>query len=203
MLVKPNINQTTLKILALYASDYSKALHVRQVSREIGVDVKSVLIQLKKLEKANILTSTIKGRNKEYRLNLGNSIVRYYMTMAESFVTIRYLQDNFLIKKVAGEVGRLADEPILLFGSFAKGQATKDSDIDLFIITDKKVDRKMFLEVGKVVDRDVNVQYDGRGQFLKGLQDKDPLLTEVVSNHIVLKGADEFCDIMWRYYAGQ
>lgn len=201
MLVKPNINQTTLKILGLYVNDYNKELHVRQISREIGVDVKAVQIQLKKLEKANILTSTIKGRNREYRLNLDNSIVRYYMTMAENFVTIRYLQENFLIKKIASEIARLIDDPILLFGSFAKGQATKDSDIDLFIVTERKVDRRAFLEIGKAVDRDVNVQYDGREQFLKGLQDKNPLLMEVVSNHIVLKGADEFCDIMWRYYA--
>ncbi|MEM0118759.1 MAG: nucleotidyltransferase domain-containing protein [Conexivisphaerales archaeon] len=200
---KPNINQTTLRILGLYLNDYSKALHVRQISREIGIDVKSVLIQLQKLEKMNILTSTMQGRNREYRLNLANSIALYYIIMAENFVSIRYLLENFLIKKVAKEMSRLLYDPILLFGSFAKGQATEDSDIDLFIITDRKIEKRPFLEIGKLVDRDINVQCYGVKKILNGLQYRDPLLIEVVSNHIVLKGADKFCDIMWRYYAGQ
>jgi len=36
---------------------------------------------------------------------------------------------------------------------------------------------------------------------LKGLENGDPLVREVASNHVVLKGIDEFCDTMWRYYA--
>jgi hypothetical protein len=37
-----NINQTTLKILGLYRSDYRRSLHLRQIARETNVDVKAV-----------------------------------------------------------------------------------------------------------------------------------------------------------------
>jgi predicted nucleotidyltransferase len=201
MMEKYNINQTTLKILLLYASDYKKSLHLREIARETKVDVKAVQLQLKRLEKINVLSSIVKGRNKEYRLNLNNLMTKYYMMLAETFASIVYLRKNFLIKKIISEVGNYIEGAILLFGSFAKGQITKKSDIDLFFIVEKKLDRSVVSEAGNLVGREISVKSASRRQFLKGLEDGDPLIREVVSNHIVLKGVDDFCEIMWRYHA--
>jgi predicted nucleotidyltransferase len=203
MMEKYNINQTTLKILGLYSNDYSKRLHLREIARETGVDVKAVQLQLKRLEKTNILSSILRGRNKEYCLNLNNSITRYYMVMAETFVSIRYLRRNFLIKKIVDEIGNTIDDIIVLFGSFARNQATKSSDIDLFVISEKKPDRTVAEEAGDIVGRRVSVKFASKKQFMNGLIEKDPLICEVVSNHIVLKGVDDFTGIIWRYYAGR
>ena len=201
MMEKYNINQTTLKILLLYASDYKKSLHLREIARETKVDVKAVQLQLKRLEKINVLSSIVKGRNKEYRLNLNNLMTKYYMMLAETFASIVYLGKNFLIKKIISEVGNHVEGAILLFGSFAKGQITKKSDIDLFFIAEKKLDRSVVSEACNLVGREISVKSASRRQFLKGLEDGDPLIREVVSNHIVLKGVDDFCEIMWRYHA--
>lgn len=201
MLQEYNINQTTLKILGLYANDYLKPLHVRQIARAVRVDVKAVQLQLKRMEKMNVLSSALKGRNREYRLNLGNSVARYYMVMAEAFAATSYLQVNFVIKKVAEEAAELVDGPLLLFGSFAKKMQSKESDIDLFAISGSKVDRKRFMELGDRIGRDINVEQASTSRFMKGLRDKDPLIEEVVADHVVLKGADEFCNLMWWYHA--
>jgi len=201
MLEKYNINQTTLKILGLYSNDYSKSLHLRAIARETKVDVKAVQLQLKRLEKTNILSSILKGRNKEYRLNLSNSITKYYMVMAETFASISYLRRNFLIKKIVDEIGNKIDGTIVLFGSFAKGQATKESDVDLFVISEKRPNRLVAEEAGDLVARTVSIKSTSRKQFMKGLEEKDPLINEIISNHITLKGVDDFCEIMWEYYA--
>ncbi len=97
MMEKYNINQTTLKILALYRNNYNVSLHVREISRKTNVDVKAVQLQLKRLEGSNILSSTLKGKNKEYRLNLSNLTAKHYMTMAEEFSTIIFLSKSFMI----------------------------------------------------------------------------------------------------------
>ncbi len=201
MLETYNINQTTLKILGLYLNDYSKYLHLREIARETRVDVKAVQLQLKRLEHANILSSIMKGRNKEYRLNIGNSIAKYYMIMAETFASISYLRRNFLIKKIIDEIGNKIDGTIILFGSFVKGHATKESDVDLFVITEKKPNRLIAAEAGDLVGRTVSVKSTNRKQFMKGLEEKDPLIHEIISNHIALKGVDELCEVMWKYYA--
>jgi len=200
MLNKYNITQTTLKILALYTNNYTKSLHLRKISRETNVDVKAIQLQLKKLEKINVLSSTIKGKNKEYVLNLNNVITKYYLIMAEIFVSVIYLQKNFLIKKVITEIEKKIDDPLILFGSFVKGWYTKESDIDLFVIGEKKIERKMFQEISGLVGHHISIKSTNESKFLNGIKNRDPLINEVVSDHIILKGADKFCDIMWRCY---
>ncbi|MDE1838680.1 MAG: nucleotidyltransferase domain-containing protein [Thaumarchaeota archaeon] len=201
MLEEYNINQTTLKILGLYLNDYKKSLHLREISRETEIDVKAIQLQLKKLEKINVLSSVIRGRNKDYHLNLNNVTTKYYLVMAEVFISIIYLKKNFLIKKIVDEIENKIHEPIILFGSFAKGTYTKDSDVDVFIISDKKISTSSIIEAANMVGREISLKSASRQQFLEGLRNNDPLIKEVVSNHIILKGADEFSDIMWCYYA--
>ncbi len=199
MLEKTNITQTTLRILALYNDNYKKTLYLREIARKTKTDVNTTYPQLNKLEEMNILSSTIKGKNKEYVLNVDNLIAKYYIIMAEIFTTIRYLQKNFVIKKVMTELDSQIDAPIILFGSFVKGGFTKESDIDLFVIGQKRKS-KVVLEIGELVGRAVNIKFVDASKFLSGLKNNDPLINEVISNHIVLKGTDKFCDIMWRYY---
>lgn len=201
MMEEYNINQTTLKILGLYASDYKKSLHLREIARETKVDVKAIQLQLKRLEKVNVLSCIMKGRNKEYYLNLRNLLSKYYLMLAETFASLSYLGKTFLIKKIINEIGGHIEGTIILFGSFAKGQTSKKSDIDLFVISEKKFDMNVLRETGNLIGREISVKSANKRQFLKGLEDGDPLIREVVSNHVVLKGVDDFCDIMWRYYA--
>ena len=201
MMEKYNINQTTLKIIGLYRNNYKISLHLREIARKTEVDVKAVQLQLKRLERANILSSTLKGKNKEYRLNMNNLSARYYMTMAEAFFTINFLDKNFQIKKVISETGEKIDGIVLLFGSFAKGYATKESDIDIFVISDKKFDKSTIDEVSIIIGRKISVKSSRRKQFSDGLKNADPLISEVALGHITLKGMDNFCNIMWDYYA--
>jgi predicted transcriptional regulator len=201
-----NINQTTLKILGLFRNDYRRSLHLRQISRETRVDVKAVQLQLKRLERMNILSSVRKGRNKEYSVNLRNSVAKYYLILAETYASITYLAKNFLVKTIITEIGDGLEGTAILFGSFAKGESNKESDVDLFVIRGKKPGVSLnnaLGEVGDRVGREISAKYGTRGQFLKGLEEGDPLVREVVSNHILLRGLDDFCEIMWRHYAKQ
>jgi len=204
MMEEYNINQTTLKILGLYRSDYRKSMHLRQIARETKVDVKAIQLQLKRLERVNILSSVRKGRNKEYTVSLGNSITKYYLILAETFASINYLTRNFLVKKIVTEIGDRLGGPTVLFGSFAKREQTKQSDIDLFVMDGKKLEspsKNIVREIGDMIGREISVKFGSKREFLKGLEEGDPLVKEVVSNHIVLRGVDDFCDLMWRYYA--
>jgi predicted nucleotidyltransferase len=196
-----NINQTTLKILGLFKSNYKASFHLREIAREIQVDVKAVRAQLDKLEKSNIITSVQKGKNKEYSLNLSNYLTIYHVILAEAFASIDYLSKHFEIRKLVSEINGNLGNVAVLFGSFAKENMTDESDIDIIVIADKKPEEKAFREMGSLIDRKINVKFATPEQFSKGLISGDPLIREVVANHVVLKGIDNFCDIMWRYYA--
>jgi len=203
MLEKYNINQTTLKILAVYRSDYRRLSHLREIAKETAVDVSPIHYQLERLEKMRVLFSALKGRNKEYSLNLGNLSVKYYMTLAETYTTVTYLERNFLIKKITGELEAQIDGVIILFGSFAKGRATKNSDVDLFIVSEDEssVYGRAVREVQDLVGRKINVKSMNEAGFIKGFSNGEPLIREVVSDHVILKGIDKFCDMMWHIHA--
>jgi DNA-binding Lrp family transcriptional regulator len=200
MMDKYNINQTTLKILQLYSSDYHRRLHTREIARETGVDVKATQQQLKRLERNNILSSQTIGRNKEHRLNTDNILTRYYMTLAETYASVTYLGEHYNIKKIVDETQNEIRGTAILFGSHAKGEEKEESDIDLFIITDNEK-RPDFTEAGNLIGREINAKSTSRDNFLRGLENNDPLIIEVKSHHILLKGIDEFTEVMWRHYA--
>jgi hypothetical protein len=203
MMEEYNINQTTLAILGLYRSNYRRACYLREIARDVSVDVKAVQLQVKRLERLNILTSTQRGRITEYRLNLSNVATRYSLVLAETFATMQYLAKNFVIKKMVDELDDIMEGGLILFGSFAKGQARKESDIDIMVITERKFTRDAFDNVGTLMGRNVSPKTASPSQFLRGLREGDLLVREVVANHVVLKGVDEFCGILWRYYARQ
>ena len=201
MMKKYNINRTTLKILGLYRSNYAAVFHVREVARKIRIDVKAVQLQLRMLENVNVVSGKTNGRNKEYRLNFGNYLTKYHMLLAEAFASITFLSENFEVKKLISEI----DEPlygcIVLFGSFAKGEMTQESDIDLLFINDRKPDTNAVVEAGRLIGREVNVKFTNVKRFSEGLTNGDPLIREVIANHIILKDIDTICNIMWLYYA--
>ena len=201
MMKKYNINQTTLLILGLYRSNYSVSFHVREVARETHIDVKAIQLQLKMLEMINVVSSVQKGRNKEYSLNLNNYLTKYYMVLAETFASITYLSKNFEVKKLISEIGDKIGDSVLLFGSFAKGEMTQESDIDLLVIGDRKPDLNVVREAGRLRGREISVKATTEEKFLEGLMNSDPLIREVVADHVILKGVDTVCNAMWLYYA--
>lgn len=201
MMKKYNVNQTTLKILGLYRNNYAAAFHVREVARKVRIDVKAVQLQLKMLENVNVVSGTTNGRNKEYRLNLGNYLTKYHMVLAETFASITYLNENFEVKKLISEIGDHLCGCIVLFGSFAKGEMTQESDIDLLVINDRKPDTHAAVEMGRLIGREVSVKSTTGKRFLEGLMNGDPLIREVIANHIILKDLDTICNVMWLYHA--
>jgi hypothetical protein len=56
--------------------------------------------------------------------------------------------------------------------------------------------------VGRLMSREINMKSTGKKHFLNGLMENDPLIKEVVSSHIVIKGIDDLVEIM-RLYHGE
>jgi predicted nucleotidyltransferase len=196
-----HINQTTLKILGLFRNDYKTSFYLREIARNVHIDAKAVGLQLNRLEKVNIVKSLHKGKNKEHTLNLNNFLTLYYLVLAETFTTLEYLNRNFEIKKLAGETNEKMGKTAILFGSFAKENMTKESDIDMLIIDNEKSDLTILKELGNLLSREVTVKLMSEEQFTNGLVVKDPLVQEIATNHIILKGIDNYCNMLWRYYA--
>ncbi len=123
-----NIN----RLLEIFLEEPEKEFYIRELSRKLKKSPTTISKYLKELEKEGILKSKEKFNHLLFKANIEK----------EEF---RQLKINYNLKKISesGFVNFLIrefNEPkaIVLFGSFAKGENIKASDIDLLVITSLK-----------------------------------------------------------------
>jgi len=196
------ITNKIFKTLTLYRCDYSSSLHIRAMAKLIGTSHVGLLPYLKHLEELKILNSENAGRNKQYTLNKDNILTKYYLMTTEELATIDYLEKTFLIKKLAEHLSNIDfSTSLILFGSYAKGYATEESDIDLFSIGKLTETQQTHIKKFEAVyGKKINLKTATAENFGTGLRTGDILIREVVANHIVISNPDPFVTLLWRYY---
>lgn len=121
------ITGSSLKILYVLAADPMRAFYQREVAKESKVSVGSANRTLKVLVDRELVTKERRGKVFLYRFNTENPIARQMKIL----FNVNELYE--LVKKLKKRSKR-----IILFGSCAEGSDVKDSDIDLFVLTDEK-----------------------------------------------------------------
>lgn len=138
------------KLLNALLHNPSKELYGRQIERLTETNHERALAYLGKLVDTKALFREKKGKQVFYRLNKQNEIVQKALSLAELERKIAFIKKNdngFVIQDLVSQVideFRPAVYFVLLFGSVARGHATKDSDIDLLFV---------LLQNGKVKSR--------------------------------------------------
>ena len=190
-----------VSIINLFRSNYLAQFHVRGMAKLTTKSHVTLLPHLKALEKDKVLVHKTIGTNKVYSLNFENIITKNYLTLSETVETTAFLEQVFLIKKITKEIFNLnLPGTIILFGSYAKKTFHEDSDIDLFYlgqINDKEIQN--IKNIGKTYGETINVKKSTLKNFELGLRKKDPLIIEIIKNHILLQNHEQFVNALWRY----
>lgn len=119
-------------ILDYFMSNSWKEYHIRELARLTKRSPTTISKHLKMLEKEGLLISYRKLGHLLFKANTNNDSFRDL----KKFYNIRRLRETGLIDFLV----RTFNEPeaIVLFGSYCRGEDSKDSDIDLLIITPLK-----------------------------------------------------------------
>lgn len=143
---RKNIKQT---IKEYFFINPTAKLRVRGMERALKLPLPSVIRYCKELEKEGILTT----------INTGNVIFYTANRTSEKYLlekklfNIKSLYKSGLVNYLKQE---LSNPSIIVFGSFAKGEDTEKSDIDLYIETPSK--KKISLEKYKnLLKREIQV----------------------------------------------
>ena len=200
MVNKPTFFQ--LAIINLFSSDYLSQFHIREMAKLLEKSHVTLLPHLKILEKNKVLIPKKIGKNKVYSLNLTNIITKNYLLISETTETTNFLLQLFLIKKITAEIFKLnVSGTIILFGSYAKKTFKKDSDLDLFylgLINPNKI--QAIKNIGKTYGKIINLKKSTLKNFELGLRKKEPLIIEIIKDHIILQNSECFINALWRYY---
>ena len=173
-----NKNNLDLEIILLLLKGEN---HLRGIARQMGESHSTILRKLDKLVKENVLDYKIEGKNKVFSIK-NNLQAKNYVFNAERYKLIKLLKKypefNIIIEDV---LKGIEEKLVVLFGSYAKFTAKKDSDIDVYVETRSiKVKEKT-----ETIHSKLKVKI---GDFNIDSQ----LIKEIIKNHVILRNVEEF-----------
>ena len=155
--------------------------HPRRIASKLGTNPMLITRKIHELEMENVVDYNQRGRNKIYFLKK-TSEARAAASMAENYKLMKTLERYPALRKVIEAIQKNPDINLaLLFGSYAKGNASKDSDIDIY-----------------VESKDVNLRknlrlLDSKLSLKIGAYEREaPLIKEIEKNHVAVKGVERF-----------
>ncbi len=158
-----------------------KNSHVRDLAKELKTNHMMVSRKINALRGENIVDFREEGKNKVFFLKKTDE-ARAYLIISENYKLLKLLKKYSSLKGVVNKIqktGRI--KMAILFGSYAKGTATRDSDIDIYIDTKNRMLKKELENL------------DSKLSVKTGPYDKNSLLIkEIEKNHVIIKGAELF-----------
>ena len=152
-------------------------LRVRPMERLLKLPLPSVIKYCKELIKEGILTTVKTGNVVFYTADRAN----YNFVLEKQLFNLRQIYTSGIIDYIRIE---LSNPTIILFGSYAKGEDTENSDIDLYIETSSKkiINLKQF---EKNLQRKVQVFLHGNISEIKNNHLANSILNGIVLNGFV------------------
>lgn len=160
-------------LVKIFLDSPTESFRLRELSRISKISPLSVKNYLDGFEKEGIITKYEKRKIPYYKaIRENNNFILY-----KKISIIYELNKNGLVDYLWD---KLSPQAIILYGSYAKGEAIEDSDIDIFVIgQEKKIDIKEF---EKKLEKNIHLMFDPNvGHIPKELKNN-------LVNGVILKG---------------
>lgn len=161
------------KVLKVFLDSPTQEFGLREISRIAKLSPVSVLHYLEEFKKEELIIRLEKKGKPIYKAERENENFIFYKRLS----TLYELHNSGLIEYLWQ---KLAPQALVLYGSHAKGEATENSDIDLFVIGKKEE-----IELNKFEDifgKEIHLMFDS------DFKDIPKELKNNLINGIILKG---------------
>jgi predicted nucleotidyltransferase len=111
-------------------------LRVRQIERELGAPLPSVIRYARELEKEGILKVSVVGGARLYSADRSSP----KFLLEKRLFNIRSLYSSGLVGSLIEEYN---NPPIILFGSYARGEDVETSDVDIYVESGAKDEKDL------------------------------------------------------------
>lgn len=155
--------------------------HLREIARILNESHSTLSRKIKELVKDNILDYRKEGKNKVFFIK-NNLNAKNYVYSAEIYKLSKLLKKHPKFSITLEDIKKTSVKGmVLLFGSFAKGNPKKDSDIDIYIETTDNSIKYQVQELNSKIKVKIG-KFDMNSLLIK----------EIVKNHILVRGVEEF-----------
>lgn len=168
-------------VLEYFMAHTSAKIHVKGLAKKLKISPGTSEIYLREYEKSGILKKEIAGNVHLYSLKNENALVKS-------------LKSAWLISKImsSGFIESLKDDSIsiVLFGSSASGEYDEKSDVDIMVITDKKIPHEDAANLESSLGKEVGLTVMNIFEWKKKNENNDFFIKSILKNHIILYGEE-------------
>lgn len=186
--------ETLLEVLEVFFQNPGKERNAREVSQKSSLSYGTIYNYLNDLEKRKFLSSKKAGKSTMFKPNMSNLELLKYFEILEIRNTREFLQAHKKEKKMLDSILKNQEEIRLasLFGSFAREEHVKESDIDLLVVGNKKkleeeINKKC-KDFGITKGKEINPVFTQVNEFRRGIHKKDKFYKELWKDRVILKG---------------
>ncbi len=168
-----------LKVLSFFFDNPYSLEYLREIARKTKTNPATSMRYLQYWEKQNLITRIKKKNSTYYKANINP----FFKHLKISY-SMEKIIDSGLIDKIKDSSSALLS--VVLYGSVAKGIDTKDSDIDIIIIS--KHSDITSLDASTLLKRETNLKKYSVLEWKKCRKDNKAFYFEVISTGINLYG---------------
>lgn len=169
----------------------NKAATMHSLSKLLKIPYASFHRTIKQIKELLVMETI--GRAKTLKLNTKNPIIKSHLAISSEKEKKEFLTKQPIIRKISNELK--TKDIVLLFGSYAKGQQTEKSDIDVIVINKDGTKSIPFSKYEILFNKKINPIFVTKKEFKAMLKDKNENVgKQALKAHIVLNNPEEF----WR-----
>jgi len=181
-------SKARVEILKLFLFNPDDSFYQRQISMLTRQSIRGVQREVEKLQSIGLIEKSAQGNRLYYRVNRNCSIFEDLKRILFKTTGIAEALKGKLVKSDSIKIA-------FVYGSYAKGEESLSSDIDLLVIgniTLKELSRLLSKSKSEI-GREINYTVFKAGEFRKRIKQKDHFLNAVLKEKklFIIGGKDE------------
>lgn len=182
-------SENRIKILNRFLLHPGEEFYLRQLAIELGISPRQVNLELNRFEKIGLLGKRISGKQHYYSANKSHVL---FDDLRNIFLKTIGLKNIFITNL---HVYEDAIDYSYIYGSFAEGTFTAESDVDLMILGEVN-SRKIagsIRNIGEELKREINVSIFLISEYMAKLKNNDHFIKSVHGRKklMIMGGEDE------------
>lgn len=195
------LSATELRVLELLLSNATKEYTILEIAKQLKIPYPQAHRNVKSLVKKRLVTSTTKAKANLIRINITEVRNEYILAeLSRKKKALKRYKDLRVVESYLERIPAL-QYICIIFGSYAKGTAKRESDIDVLFVIPKEYNYGDFEKIVKHAIMsskvDINIILEESLHEMWSNPLKLNIGNEVLKEHIILKGVEAFLEA-WR-----
>ncbi len=191
------IKKTDFEVLAFLIENINEDFSIRELSKKLKRPYVKIHKSIKRLADKKIIIEAIRGKSHYCSINYKDNLD--VVCFVNSQRAKAFLERNKKIDLIVSNISALLKFPdysLVLFGSYAKGSADKNSDLDLAVIASKENKaeaERVMNSIKRLSSLEIHSLEFTYEDFIEMLRSKEGNVgKEIIKKSIIFKGCEQF-----------